>query len=195
MSDRNNLLHLIDKECLTVGSDFKLSTGTDTKFYFDCKKVTLDGDGLNMAVDLILDEINKLPVKPDAIGGLTLGADPIISGVVLKDPSIKGSIVRKEPKEHGTKNKIENQLPEGTKIVVVDDVITSGSSTKTACMELKNAGYKIVGIIALVDREAGGIESLREEFGHATALFQKSEFPKLMDRLEVDNTVQTAVTC
>jgi len=190
---RAQLLNVIDEECLSVGSDFLLSTGIGSNFYFDCKKVTLNGRWLSLVVDLIIDEIRKLPQKPDAIGGLTIGADPIISGVILKDPSIRGSIVRKDRKEHGTKNKIENQLAPGTKVVVVDDVITSGSSTKTACLELQESGYEIVGIIALIDREAGGIDNLSKEFGHAVALFKKSEFPKLQaPSLSANSTTQRA---
>ena len=118
MSLRDQLRDLIDSACLSVGADFQLSTGANSDFYFDCKKATLDGSGLSMIVDLVLKEIDKLPEQPDAIGGLTIGADPIIAGVIIREPRIKGSIVRKEQKAHGTKNKIENQLRQGTKIVV-----------------------------------------------------------------------------
>ena len=107
---------------------------------------------------------------PTAIGGLTIGADFIVSAVIEKayeigHPTVHGSIVRKEPKKHGTKNKIENQLEKGTKIVVVDDVITTGISVEEACKEFMNSGYEVIGIIAIIDRKAGGKQGLERKFG------------------------------
>ena len=192
-SVRDQLRDLIDRDCLFVGGEYELSTGIGSDYYFDCKKVTLDGHGLSMVVDLVSEEIANLPERPDAIGGLTIGADPIIAGVIVRDPTIKGSIVRKEPKEHGTKNKIENQLAPGSKFVVVDDVVTSGRSIRMACSALIEAGFKVIGIIALVDREKNGIENLRKEYGRATALYTKSEFPKLQEISDDNNQPQTAV--
>ena len=176
---RYQLYNLIDRDCLFVGGEYKLSTGTVSDYYFDCKKVTLDGYGLKMVVDLVLEEIANLPERPNAIAGLTIGADPIIAGVIVRDPTIKGSIVRKELKEHGTKNKIENRLAPGSKFVVVDDVVTSGRSIRMACNALIEANFKVIGIIALVDREENGIENLRKEYGHATALYRQSDFLEL----------------
>jgi orotate phosphoribosyltransferase len=179
MTAREELLELIDRECLTVGGDFQLSAGSGSNYYFDCKKATLDGRGLNLIAELMVEEIRRLPEKPAAIGGLTVGADPLIAGVIMRAPEMKGSIVRKEQKKHGTQSKVENQLPPGTTVVVVDDVVTSGKSTIAACDELQREGYRVVGVLAIVDRETGGMETLRERYGHAAALFRKSEFPKL----------------
>src|SRR5205823_14302180 len=96
-----------------------------------CKKITLEGDALALVADLMLEEIDKLPEHPEAIGGLTIGADFIVAAVILRAsqlgrPTIHGSIARKERKTHGTMNWIENVLAPGTKIAVVDDVLTSG---------------------------------------------------------------------
>lgn len=179
---RERLRTLIEQKCLLVDTNIELSTGAESSFYFDCKKIMLDGEGLDLISQEILVEINNLPSMPMAIGGLTMGADFIVSAVIAKahtvnHPTVHGSIVRKEPKQHGTKNKIENQLEKGTKIVVVDDVITSGSSIKKACQEFMEVGYEIVGIIALVDRKAGGKESLEKEFNTAVRpLFSKDDF-------------------
>jgi orotate phosphoribosyltransferase len=183
VSDRAKLQTLIHDLCLLEG-DFTLSTGARSRFYFDCKCVTLNGEGLTLIAKEFLREIERLPIQPDAIGGLTMGADFMTAAVIVLShqtnaPIMNGSIVRKEAKKHGTKNQIENELPPGTKIVVVDDVITTGKSTLQACDEFEAAGYQVVGILAVVDREAGGMENLRQRYPHVTALFKKSDFPEL----------------
>lgn len=173
--------------CLSTDSSFTLSAGQASNFYFDCKKAMLDGECIGLIADEFLEEIAHLPDRPTSIGGLTMGADFIVAAVIQRSHEtrkgiIKGSVVRKEPKKHGTRNFIENQLPAGTKIVVVDDVITSGKSTAQACKEFMKADYEIVGIVALVDREAGGKESLEAEFDcPVRAIFKKSDFPRLAD--------------
>ena len=182
---RERLRDLIDERCLITAAALTLSTGTVSSFYFDCKKVTLDGECLSLIADACLEEIAKLPSPPTAIGGLTMGADFITAAVALRAfekglPTIKGSIVRKEPKKHGTRNHIENELPAGTRIVLVDDVITTGNSTKLAGEKFLEEGYEVVGIIALIDREAGGAERLSEQFGvPVRAIFRKSDFPRI----------------
>lgn len=184
-ADRERLRTLIETKCLIAGPEFTLSTGEKSRFYFDCKGVTLDAEGLMLIADAILEGIAELPEPPDAIGGMTMGADFMVAAALVlshqRGGSLKaGSIVRKEPKKHGTRNKVENQLPAGTRIVVVEDVITSGGSTQRACDELETAGYRVVGIIAVVDREAGGLENLAARYGHAKALFRKSDFQALV---------------
>lgn len=186
-TERSQLRELMDQRCLQISDEpIKLSTGALSNFYFDCKAVTLDGHGLSLIADAFLQEIEALPEQPKAIGGLTMGADFITAVVALKAferglATVQGSIVRKEPKKHGTMNHIENQLPRGTPIVVVDDVITTGNSTIQACQQFVNAGYKIVGIIALIDREQGGKQKLEESFAHVSAVFKKSDFPAIAE--------------
>jgi orotate phosphoribosyltransferase len=183
---RQILRDLVEARCLVFG-DFTLSTGEKSRFYFDCKHATLDGETLSHISDAFLEEIAKFSTTPTAIGGLTMGADFIVAAVAMRAfqtgaKTQRASIVRKEPKKHGTRNFIENQLPPGTSIVVVDDVITSGSSTIKACEKFREAGYKIVGILALVDREAGGIQKLQRTFEcEARAVFRKSDFPMLVE--------------
>ena len=186
MDEKRQILRdLLEKRCLVFG-DFTLSTGEKSKFYFDCKHATLDGQALTLISDAFLEEIQKFDVQATAIGGLTMGADFIAATVSMRAyqtgaATVHASIVRKEPKKHGTRNFIENELPKGTTIVVVDDVVTTGSSTKLACEKFQAAGYIVVGILALVDREAGGLESLARNFHcKATSIFKKSDFPALM---------------
>jgi orotate phosphoribosyltransferase len=178
------LRQLIERKCLKYGH-FVLSTGTPSNWYFDCKGATLDGECLSLIADELLALIRELPQPVEAIGGLTMGADFIVAAVVMRayltgQPTVRGSIVRKEPKKHGTSNMIENELSPGTRIVVVDDVITSGTSTLKACKELEAAGYHVVGVLALVDREAGGLEMLEQRYSHARALFRKRDFSSLL---------------
>src|SRR6266849_1889881 len=182
-TDRERLHRLIEKLCIIEG-DFVLSTGAKSRYYFDCKTVALDGEGLTLIAGEFLKEIETLPVNPTAIGGLTMGADFITAAVIMLSHQtggkvLKGSIARKEPKKHGTRRKIENELPRGTKIVAIDDVITTGSSTLMACKEFEEAGYHIVGILAVVDREQGGKKTLEAKYPHATTLFKTSDFPRL----------------
>jgi len=184
-ANRDRLRQIIDEKSLIVGKDMTLSAGRSSSFYFDCKKTTLNGEGLALLADVFLEEIDKFPERPSAIGGLTLGADFIVAAVVMRahqigHATINGSIVRKEPKRHGTRSHIENEMPRGTKIVVVDDVITTGGSTAKACEQLLGNGYEIVGIVALVDREAGGVEDLQRKYGCAVcSIFKKGDFPRI----------------
>ena len=114
-----------------------------------------------------------------------MGADFIVAAVIQRawesgNLLTAGSIVRKERKKHGEGNKIENELPAGTPIMVVDDVVTTGSSTVTACEAFVAAGYDIVGITALVDRESGGCEALAEKYRcPVSAIFHKRDFPRI----------------
>ena len=181
----DELRALVDEKCLTVGRSYTLTTGRQSEFYFDCKKAMLDGRCLSLIADAFLEEAGRMPRFPIAIGGLTMGADFIVAAVIQRafetgKPLVSGSIVRKEQKQHGAGNRIENELPEGTSIMVVDDVVTTGSSTVTACDTFIAAGYDIVGIVALVDRESGGCQALARKYGCPVgAIFRKRDFPRI----------------
>jgi orotate phosphoribosyltransferase len=129
-ANRNRLWQIIDANSLITGKDMTLSVGSASAFYFDCKKTTLNGEGLAILADVMLEEIDQFPNRPSAIGGLTLGADFIVAAVAMRafqvgHPTIHGSIVRKEPKKHGTRSHIENEMSAGTKVVVVATVSAS----------------------------------------------------------------------
>jgi orotate phosphoribosyltransferase len=109
------------------GEWFTLSTGRKSKFYFNCKPVTLSSDGASLVADGFLDELKSLPESVTAVGGRTIGADPIVSAMMMRGPErglrLEGFYVREKQKEHGTKELIANAPPPGTKVVIVDDVV------------------------------------------------------------------------
>ena len=196
---REELQSLVDEKCLIVGRSYTLSTGRRSEFYFDCKKAMLDGRCLGLIADAFIHEAGKLPRFPEAIGGLTMGADFIVAAVIQRafetgKPLISGSIVRKEQKKHGAGNKIENELAKGTPIMVVDDVVTTGASTKAACEAFIAAGYDIVGIVALVDRESGGCKTLARKYDCPVgAIFRKCDFPRIVREMSKAPEIEEAV--
>ena len=149
---KEELLELLKKYAYKKG-EFKLSSGKTSEHYVNCKPVTLSGRGLTLSSLLLLKE-----VETDYVGGLTLGADPLVSGVALisalDSRMVNGLIVRKEAKGHGTQAYIEGLLPpEGTKITVLEDVITTGGSAIKAATRLRDAGYVVERVVAIVDRQ------------------------------------------
>ena len=149
---KEELLELLKNYAYKRG-EFKLSSGKTSEHYVNCKPVTLTGRGLTLSSLLILKE-----VETSYVGGLTLGADPLVSGVALisalDSRLVNGLIVRKEAKGHGTQDYIEGLLPpEGTKITVLEDVITTGGSAIKAATRLRDAGYVVERVVAIVDRQ------------------------------------------
>ena len=151
---QDELLELLRNDAHKVGQ-YKLSSGRTSEHYINCKPVTLSGKGLAMVSDMILDLL-----EPDtvAVGGLTLGADPLVAGVAmgasLLDWDLAGLIVRKQAKGHGTGAWIEGPiLPAGSKVVVLEDVITTGGSAIKAATRLRDAGYTVDRVVAIVDRQ------------------------------------------
>ena len=151
---RDEFLELLRNDAHRIGQ-YKLSSGRTSEHYINCKPVTLSGKGLAMVSDMILDLL-----EPDtvAVGGLTLGADPLVAGVAmgasLLDWDLAGLIVRKQAKGHGTGAWIEGPiLPKGSKVVVLEDVITTGGSAIKAATRLRDAGYTVDRVVAIVDRQ------------------------------------------
>ena len=149
---KEELLKLLKEYAYRKG-EFKLSSGRTSEHYVNCKPVTLTGRGLTLSSLLLLKE-----VETSYVGGLTLGADPLVSGVALVSALdsrlVNGLIVRKEAKGHGTQAYIEGLLPpEGTKITVLEDVITTGGSAIKAATRLRDAGYVVERVVAIVDRQ------------------------------------------
>ena len=152
---KEELLELLKKNAYRKG-EFKLSSGKSSEHYVNCKPVTLSGRGLTLASLSMLMHVDTVYVA-----GLTLGADPLVSGVALVSALdqrlINGLIVRKEPKGHGTQAWIEGPLPlEGTKISVLEDVITTGGSAIKAVEKLRDAGYVVDRIVSIIDRQEDG---------------------------------------
>tara|TARA_B100000287_G_scaffold304772_1_gene288037 strand:- start:109 stop:651 length:543 start_codon:yes stop_codon:yes gene_type:complete len=149
---KEELLELLKKYAYKKG-EFKLSSGKTSKHYVNCKPVTLTGRGLTLSSLLML-----MHVKTDYVAGLTLGADPLVSGVALvsalDNRLVNGLIVRKEPKGHGTQAWIEGLLPrERTNITVLEDVITTGGSAIKAVEKLRDAGYVVNRVVSIIDRQ------------------------------------------
>jgi orotate phosphoribosyltransferase len=169
---RHDLLDLIVKYAYREG-DFVLSSGASSSYYINCKEVTLRAEGALIIGRLIF---NVLPSETDAVAGLTLGADPIVSAVsvvsALSERPIPALIIRKQAKGHGTQAYIEGpSLPQGAKIVVLEDVVTTGKSALQAVERLQAAGYQVSEIIALVDRKQGGRELYESQGLKFQALF------------------------
>jgi orotate phosphoribosyltransferase len=158
-SVRQQLLDLFCNFAYKEG-DFVLSSGQRSTYYINCKPVTLDPNGA-LAVGRLL--LNKLPMDTQAVAGLTLGADPIVSAVSVvsayENRPLPALIIRKEAKGHGTMAYIEGPtLVPGAKVVVLEDVVTTGQSALKAVERLRGAGYSVEQVIALVDRQQGGAE-------------------------------------
>ena len=156
IQDRNDFIALLKEEAYRKG-DFKLSSGKKSQHYVNCKPVTLQGDAL-MFISWCMFEC--LEEDCDAIGGLTLGADPLVAGVAIvsaiEERYMDGLIVRKEPKGHGTKAWIEGpELAPGSKVTVLEDVITTGGSAIKAAEKLRDAGYIVENVVAIINRQEG----------------------------------------
>ena len=173
---RQTLLNLIVQYAYVEG-DFVLSSGAKSTYYINCKQVTLRAEGA-LALGRLLFKL--LPEGTDAVAGLTLGADPMVSAVSLvsawENEPIPALIIRKKPKGHGTKAYIEGpSLSEKAKIVVLEDVVTTGGSALTAVERLETAGYQVTQILSLVDRDQGGTELYKSKGIKFQALFSIQE--------------------
>ena len=180
---RQALRELLESRAARTG-EITLSNGAKSNFYFDCKPVTLSADGAYLVGMAFLDALEQLPERPAAVGGLTHGADPIVSAMVVlshvRACPVGGFYVRKEPKRHGTRRRIENPPEPGTKVVIVDDVVTTGKSLLQAVREAREAGCEIIGVLALVDREEqDGASQIRKEVDIYIPLYRRSDFPRL----------------
>ena len=165
---------------------FTLASGRSSDHYINCKPVSLSGPGLASLSALLLAE-----VEPDAaaVAGLTLGADPLVSGVAmaaaLAGRDLDALIVRKEAKGHGTGAWLEGPLPAaGSRITVLEDVVTSGGSSLKAVLQLRQAGYQIGRVVTIVDRQEGGLEALTAEGLELRSLFLLQEIASAADGLQ-----------
>ncbi len=174
MKDR--LLKLIKERALFLGKR-KLSSGKMSNCYIDGKLITCDPEGLYLVGKIILSMLEK--EKIDAIGGMTIGADPIASAVAvishLEKRPVKAFIVRSVQKEHGMGKLIEGHLQKGWNVVVVDDVVTTGGSVLKAIKAVEEAGCTVRKVIAIVDRLEGARESLSEKNIPLEAIFDRND--------------------
>lgn len=162
-TDMKERLLKILKEKSLVFEKVRLSSGKESNYYIDAKLTTLDPEGSTLVASIFLDMIKDIEV--DAVGGYILGADPIVGSIItlshLRGIPVSGFIVRKEPKKHGRQKLIEGILSEGAKVVIVDDIVTTGSSLKNAISAVEEAGGKVLRVLCIVDRDEGGREALQ----------------------------------
>lgn len=151
-SARQELVRLLATKSFRLG-EFKLSSGGTSDYYIDCRTTTLDARGAQLTGQVFLEEIQRRGWKAQAIGGLTLGADPIVVAVAVVSGTVDGFVVRKAEKQHGTGQRIEGFREKGAKVVIVDDVCTTGSSTVQAIEAAREFGFEVVGVMCLVERE------------------------------------------
>ncbi|MDH5657243.1 MAG: orotate phosphoribosyltransferase [Spirochaetia bacterium] len=161
---------------------FTLASGQQSQHYFNCKKITLLPERLSLLAEALKNELIPVFSKtvPQAVGGLTLGADPIsyaLSLAYLKDGNtVFPLVVRKEAKGHGTLRQIEGEAEQVDEVIVLDDVITTAGSTIKAVHAFRSAGIRVKNAVCIVDREEGGKEALEKEEISLYSLFVKSDF-------------------
>jgi orotate phosphoribosyltransferase len=181
---REKLLKMIFEKsfCFDPDFGFQLASGTKSDVYIDIKKTVLSSEGMELVGRVVFDEIKELDI--DGAGGLTLGADPIAYALALvsnmNGKPLEAFVIRKETKKHGTRKWLEGNLAEGARVVIIDDVITTGGSTIKAIERAEEAGLEVALVLALVDREEGG----RENIGKICSAPFKSVFTK-SDLLEL----------
>jgi orotate phosphoribosyltransferase len=151
-SARQELLRMLATKSFRLG-DFKLSSGGSSDYYIDCRTTTLDARGSQLTGQVFYEEIVAREWKPAAIGGLTMGADPIVVAVSVVSGELNGFLVRKSEKGHGTGQRIEGFREKGARVVVVDDVCTTGASTVQAIEAAREFGFNVVAAMCLVERE------------------------------------------
>ena len=208
-SAREQLLGILAARSFRLG-DFQLSSGGHSDYYVDCRTTTLDAVGALLTARVVLDEIRRRGWAPQAIGGMTLGADPIVTAVAMLSAQegqpraetneerrrafIHGFLVRKAEKAHGTGQRIEGFRKEGARVVIVDDVCTTDASTVQAIEAAREAGFEITGVLCLVEREeAGGRPAVEKAAGAAPfiSLFKSSEVRQAHVQLQRETAKST----
>jgi orotate phosphoribosyltransferase len=154
-SARQELLRLLATKSFRLG-EFKLASGRTSDYYIDCRTTTLDARGAKLTGEVLLEEIHKHGWNVQAIGGLTMGADPLAVAVAVVSGNIHAFLVRKAEKQHGTGQRIEGFREKNARVVIVDDVCTTGSSTIQAIEAAREFGFEVVGAMCLVEREEAG---------------------------------------
>lgn len=181
--DRAELHNILKTKSVRFGH-FTLASGKTSDVYVDCRLTTYDPRAMPLIGRLFLRKIEEKNWSPEAVGGLTLGADPIAFAIARESlesgRTVACFVVRKERKAHGMQKMVEGlDAVEGRKVVILDDVCTTGDSTALAIENARAAGMQVLGAVCLIDREAGAGEMLREKFGvELEGIFKLSDFRK-----------------
>lgn len=176
MDKRERLKNLILEKAVKRG-EFVLASGQKSNYYINGKLIALDSEGLALMAEFFLAEIEGENIE--AVGGMVIGADPIVGAILTladqKGMKLDGFLVRKEPKGHGTRSQIEGPVKEGARVAIIEDVSTTGGSSKKAIDALKGLGCEIVKVITLVDRQQGAAENFAEWGYKFSSIFTKEE--------------------
>lgn len=172
------LVALLRERSVRFG-DFILASGARSTYYIDCRLTTMSAQGQALIGPLALRAIRAAGWAPSSVGGLTMGADPVSYAIarasIDHEPIVDAFSVRKAAKEHGTARKVEGNFSAGDAVVVIEDVITSGGSALTAIDSIREAGGTVIGVLAVVDRQAGGREKIEASGVPVIALVSAAE--------------------
>ena len=178
MYDKEHLQSLILEKSLKFG-DFTLASGKKATYYLDCRQITLDSVGAKLIGEGIL-ELLQQGAMPQAVGGMSIGADPITAAVITvaayQNIPLKGFMVRKQSKGHGTNQFVEGPITPGDRVVIVEDVVTTGGSSLDAIAKVEALGVTVDGVIAIIDRLEGGRELFEARGYSFFSLFTVRDF-------------------
>ena len=184
LETKQRLLEILKTRSYREGT-VTLASGKTSDFYVDCKQTTLHAEGAFLVGKTFYNMIRSTSINIEAVGGVTMGGDPLVTSVSIishmeNDP-LDALIIRKEPKGHGTKSCVEgaNKLEQGSKIAILEDVITTGGSTLKAISRCKEAGLQVEAVFVLVDRMEGGKEAIEKVGCPVYSAFTKSDFPRV----------------
>jgi len=183
MYDRELLKSLIMEKSLKFG-DFTLASGKKASFYLDCRQITLDSIGAKLIGEGVLEHLQREYVQqnslPQAVGGMVIGADPITAAVITvaayQNVPLKGFMVRKQSKGHGTNQFVEGPIAAGDRVVIVEDVVTTGGSSLDAIEKVEALGVTVEGVVAIIDRLEGGREAFASKGYAFHSLFTVRDF-------------------
>jgi orotate phosphoribosyltransferase len=177
MYDRNALAQLIRDKALKFG-EFTLASGKKASYYLDCRQVTLDSVGARLIGEGMLELLSN--DMPDLVGGMAIGADPITAAILAvagtRNQPLRGVMVRKEPKGHGLGKHVEGPYLDGERLVIVEDVVTTGGSSLKAIEHCESVGLKVKRVLAIIDRLEGGREAFAQRGYELTSLFTVQDF-------------------
>jgi len=177
MYDKQDLIALVREKALKFG-DFTLASGKKASYYLDCRQVALDSQGARLIGEGMLDMLGD--DLPDLVGGMAIGADPITGSIVtlagIRNVPLRGVMVRKEPKQHGTGRYVEGPYQEGEDLVIVEDVVTTGGSSLLAIERCEAVGLKVKRVLAIIDRLEGGREAFADRGYELTTLLTIKDF-------------------
>ena len=174
---RQKLLAIIRRASLLQGQEFRLTSGGSSNFFIDLKKTMLDPEGASLLADLLFDKIKAEDV--DYIGGMETGAIPIVAVLCMRswpEKPIKGFFVRKEAKGHGTDQRVDGLLDRGSRVILFEDVTTTGSSVMRAVDQTRQFQFTILKVITVIDRLEGAEENFRQAGITFEALFTRRDF-------------------